>query len=296
MTVPPRSRSFAVADRHVRIALGIICAAMALAALLFILQVPWALALWPYTGRTQLSNIFIASIFLAAAGSGGWCLLTRSDRGLSGIALDSILIFTPFAIFSVAVAVVDRNVSVGLFAAVSAAGTLLAVWLLRWSLRHPWRDPRPTPRPVRVAFGLFVGALWVASTLLILQVPKVLPWPVTPQLSTLYGLMFLGASGYFLYGIVVPRWENAGGQLTGFLMYDLVLAVPLLRELTAPGKNSLYDPGAGASPSLNLVIYAAVVIGSGLLALWYLVGRREYRPWNRAVVDGDLAAGDAPPA
>ena len=40
--------------------------------------------------------------------------------------------------------------------------------------------------------------------------------------------MFLGSATYFAYGIVRPRWTNAGGQLAGFLAYDLVLIVPFM--------------------------------------------------------------------
>jgi len=33
---------------------------------------------------------------------------------------------------------------------------------------------------------------------------------------------------YFLYGLLVPRWHHALGQLLNFLAYDLVLIVPFL--------------------------------------------------------------------
>ena len=87
-----------------------------------------------------------------------------------------------------------------------------------------------------------------------------MPWSITPELSTLFGLMFLGAAAYFAFGLVEPRWENAGGQLAGFLAYDAVLIVPFVQRLPT------IDPAL----RLNLVIYTAVVATSAILAIWYL--------------------------
>jgi hypothetical protein len=102
----------------------------------------------------------------------------------------------------------------------------------------------------------------------------VLPWPVTPALSTLIGFMFLGAAAYFAYGVAVPRWENAGGQLAGFLAYDIVLIVPFLVRL----------PTVDASVLPNLIVYTAVVTYSGLLAIYFLVLHPATR--GRARADG----------
>jgi hypothetical protein len=281
VTDQPRTVSFAITDRHVRIALVVVAGFQALMAVLFVLQVSWAIAIWPYAGRTQFSNTFIASIFLAAAASIGWCLLVRSDRALSGIALDILTIFVPFAVFSFATAMGGGGANVAGFGLVCAVGALLGLWLLRWSLRHPWRDPRPTPGLVRASFVIFVIALVGVSVPLILQVPGILPWRITPQLSTMYGIMFLGASAYFAYGVVVPCWENAGGQLAGFLAYDIVLIVPLARELlSGGGGGGDYDIGRNDPLRLNLIIYTAVITYSGLLAIYYLLIRRETRVWT----------------
>jgi hypothetical protein len=271
-----------ITDRQVRIGLGVIALATAVLAVLFALQVQAVLWIWPYTGRTAISNIFIGAVFMAAAGSVAWCLWTRSDRGLSGVALDTLAIFIPVAIVSFGAALGGNPLGFGAFGLVGVVAVLGGAWLLRWSLRHPWRDPRPTPRLLRVSFAIFVVALAVAAALLIAGVPKVLPWKITPQLSTLYGCMFLGASAYFLYGVLVPRWENACGQLMGFLAYDLVLIVPLARELLFPGPKSIYDDSAGDPLRLNLVLYTLVIVYSGALAIWYLVIKRDTRPWVRA--------------
>jgi hypothetical protein len=84
-------------------------------------------------------------------------------------------------------------------------------------------------------------------------------------LSVLAGCLFLGAAAYFVYGLVRPSWANAGGQLAGFLAYDLVLIGPLLSRL----------PAIAPEFRLSLIIYLVVVIYSGLLAVYYLF---IYRP------------------
>lgn len=75
-------------ERRVRGLLAVVATIQAILAILFVLKVPWATAVWPFTGTSEMSYIFIASIFLAAAAAVGWCLLEGSDRALAGIALD----------------------------------------------------------------------------------------------------------------------------------------------------------------------------------------------------------------
>ena len=74
---------------------------------------------------------------------------------------------------------------------------------------------------------VFLVALLFAGGTLIAQVPEIMPWALTPDLSVVAGIMFLGSASYFAYALARPRWTNAGGQLAGFLAYDLVLIVPL---------------------------------------------------------------------
>jgi len=250
-------------DRYVRAALWVVAAVQAVMALGFVFQVPTVTGLWPFPGATPLTNIFIGSIFGAAAASTAWCLAMRSDRGLAGIALDYLAILVPFSAFSfvhAAGGAGEASAHVAVFGVTCVAGALVGLALLRWSLGHTWRDPRPTPRLVRGSFAFFVVALVIVAGLLIARVPDILPWPVTPELSTLIGIMFLGAAAYFAYGVVVPRWENAGGQLAGFLAYDVVLIIPFLVRL----------PTIDEHLRINLVVYTAVVAFSGLLAIWYL--------------------------
>ncbi len=80
-------------------------------------------------------------------------------------------------------------------------------------------------------------------------------------MSVIYGWVFLGASAYFLYGVLRPSWQSAQGQLLGFLAYDLVLIQPFVAHL------------GNIKPEhrLSLIVYLAVIIYSGLLALYFLI-------------------------
>ena len=269
---PPVVTSEVTMDARVRAILLAIAAVQVGFAVGFVFQVEPVIAVWPFAGMTPLSNIFLGSIFAAAAAATGWCVWARSNRGLAGIALDYLTILAPAAMISLAGAAGGSGSGVAAFGVACVVGTLFGVWLLRRSLAHSWQDPRPMPRPVRWAFAFFIVALLIAGGALAVQVPGIMPWTITPELSTLFGLMFLGAAAYFAYGLVEPRWENTGGQLAGFLAYDVVLIVPFVQRL------STIDD----SLRINLIIYTAVVVVSGLLAAWYLVLDRRTRIDSRA--------------
>jgi hypothetical protein len=179
---------------------------------------------------------------------------------LVGIALDYVVIFLPLSLYAFTLDP-SRGGGPSTFALVTLGGVGMGVWMLWWSWRRPLRDPRPTPTIVRAAFLVFVIALVLTGLALMVRAPNVLPWTLTPELSVVAGAIFLGAAAYFAYASVRPRWTNAGGQLAGFLAYDLVLIVPFLTRF-----RTVYSGW-----SLSLTIYIAVVIGSGILAGWYLL-------------------------
>jgi hypothetical protein len=83
-------------------------------------------------------------------------------------------------------------------------------------------------------------------------------------MSVMYGWMFLGAACYFAYGVLRPYVWNMTGQLLGFLAYDLVLIGPFVRHLWQ------------VEPAMlpNLLVYIAVLLYSGGLAVWALFFRR----------------------
>ncbi len=113
---------------------------------------------------------------------------------------------------------------------------------------------------VRGSFFAFSTVLIVAGILLLLKLPNIFPWTISPEQSVLYGWIFLGAATYFLYTQFKPVWGNATGQLVGFLIYDLILIVPLV----------LHFSNVAPEMFISLVIYVTILTYSGLLAIYFL--------------------------
>ncbi|MBI1280871.1 MAG: hypothetical protein GC179_22295 [Anaerolineaceae bacterium] len=240
------------------------CAAQALFALAFILQLPLVTNLWPLPYTGSMSFIFIASMFLAAAASTFWCIYYREYGALAGIALDYLVIFGPLCIYALQLNADHPNSKMMFFVVACAVGVIAGLVLLWWSIRIPISQSPPMPRVAKFAFIIFVVALLIFGGQMVLKVPNLLPWDISLVGSALYGWMFLGAAVYFLYGLIRPGWSNTGGQLAGFLGYDLVLIVPFLQML----------PTISATRRTSLIIYLVVVISSGLLSIYYLFLRR----------------------
>ena len=252
-------------SRRLRILLSLISVAQLLFAAAFFVQWPPAISLWPLAGTTPLTYILLAAFFAAAAVSTLWPIATDRDGALAGVGLDYLIILTPLsALFFV---LAGRGQSgLLIYGVLLALGAVFGAWLFWWGRRQPLDTSLPMPPLVRGSFVAFVLALLLVSVRLFLRIPT-LPWPLTPELSVIAGSMFLGAAAYFVYGLLRPSWANAGGQLAGFLAYDLVLIGPLLSRLPT------IDPEFRAA----LIIYLVVVIYSGLLAIYYLFVNKETR-------------------
>ena len=233
----------------------------------FYRQLPFAARLWPFEGTTPLTYIFLSSIFAAAATSTLWVAARQEYGALAGIGLDYLAILIPVSVFAFQLGAATGNPQLTAFGAFCVLGAVYGLGLLVWSRRFPLDRSLPLPAPVKSSFVLFVGALLILSGLLILRVPNVIPWTITPDLSVIIGWMFAGAAAYFIYALLRPGWLNAAGQLAGFLVYDLVLIVPFLTRL----------PAVAPEFRLGLIVYTAFVIYSGLLAGYYLFVRRPKR-------------------
>ena len=148
-----------------------------------------------------------------------------------------------------------------------------------------WADPRSMPPPVRLSFGAFAIILIGAGVALLVHA-SIFPWRLGPETSVMFGLIFLGAATYFIYGALDPHWGNAVGQLAGFLAYDLVLLAPFFEHFSTAQGGSL----------VSLIIYVAFLVYSGTLASYYLFASKATRI-RLAIVGSDswpaLAAGDA---
>ena len=248
-----------------RMVLILISVTQLLFAATFFVQWPPATGLWPIEGTTPLTFILLASFFAAAAASTLWPIVTGRDGALAGVGLDYVVILAPMSATFFLLAA-RGNGSLAFYGVVLALGALFGVWLFWWARRLPLDTSLPMPRLVWWSFVVFVIALLFVSGRLVLGIPT-LPWPLTPELSVLAGFMFLGAAAYFVYGLLRPSWANAGGQLAGFLAYDLVLIGPLLSRL----------PTIAPEFRTALIVYLVVVIYSGLLAVYYLFINKETR-------------------
>jgi hypothetical protein len=215
----------------------------------------WATDLWPFKYTAGMSFAFVASILAAASASIGYCALARDYRAMVGVGIDALVLTAPLAVMAFTSGRPAMRTFGALAALTASAGLFAAVWFHRYA----WRDAQPTPLPVRVAFVVFVLALWATGGALVAGNLNVLPWHVTPDVARVYGFIFLGASSYFLYGLIIPRWSNAAGQLLGFLAYDLVLIVPF----------AIYFRHVPPERLLNHLVYTAVVVASGVLAVLY---------------------------
>jgi hypothetical protein len=257
--------------KTVRYLLLLICAVQFFLALAFFLQLPFAVNLWPFQGTTPLTFIFIASIFAAAAASTLWATASENYGALAGIGLDYLGILIPVSILSFQLGTNSGTPALTAYGVVCVFGALFGLGLLLWSSRIPIDATLPMPGLVRGSFVFFIVALLIVSARLILKEPNVIPWTITPDLSVVIGAMFFGAALYFVYALMRPSWANAAGQLVGFLAYDVVLIAPFLTRL----------PTTPPEHQVGLIIYTAVVIYSGLLAIYYLFIHRPTRLLSR---------------
>lgn len=142
-------------NRFIRLIMLIAALGQLLVAIGFFTQMLWTKTLLPFDYTDKLSYSFMASI-AAAAASTLWCLYTREERGLAGIALDYVFLFGPLAVSSWQKYSRIPNAELILLIGGGASGMVFGIALFLWSRRIPFRQTQPTPRPVRIAFGVFI--------------------------------------------------------------------------------------------------------------------------------------------
>jgi hypothetical protein len=255
-------------SRALQIALVAAAVANAVLAAAFIAQADWAADLWPFD-TSRLTNIFIGSILAAIAAPIGWIVATREYGAIRATALFPVLVLGSLAVYLL----IEDGTEHLLEAVVLALVATFGVVVMRVANTVPLRDDRRAPALLRVSYAAFAALLILAGGLLVAGVDNVLPWPVEPDTGVAAGLIFLGAASSYIYGILRPMWSFVAAPLLGFLVYDLVLIVPLMDHFSA-----VLD-----EQRTSLVIYLAVLVYSGLLAAWFLLvsprtrlfGRRE---------------------
>ena len=224
----------------------------------FIFRVPLALSIWPWEDG-RYSYLFIGSILAAVSAAALWIGWTGELGVLPAGSLNVFVIALTTAVYFFNLASQGRS-DMLIFGLVSVLMALVSGAAFLWSRRLPLTDSRPTPVLVKISFGIFIVSLCLAGGALVLRLP-VFPWDLNPDSSVVFGCIFLGDAFYFLHGLFRPRWGNAFGQLLSFLAYDLVLIVPfvLLFDTVKPDR------------MLSLIVYTAVLIYSGGLAVYYLL-------------------------
>jgi len=231
----------------------------------FLSQVAWATGLWPWPAK-PLSYIFIASILAAIAVPVLWIAVSGEAAAIRAGALDLTVMFGGMFVYVLTLTGNPHEPRLWPYAlafgltAIGSAGAFL------FARSIPWADPRPMPQPVRLSFGAFAIILIGAGVALVLHA-SIFPWQLAQETSVMFGLIFLGAATYFVYGALDPHWGNAVGQLAGFLAYDLVLLAPFLEHFSTARGGSL----------VSLIIYVAFLVYSGALASYYLFGSNATR-------------------
>jgi hypothetical protein len=252
-------------NRYLRMTMVIIAFVQLIIGLGFAFRLPFATSLWPFSYTGAMSYIFLGSIAIAASASTLWCIWEREYGALSGIALDYIAIFFALGIF--VFQMTPGNSRQTWLGVAGILGGVFGVLLFLYTVRIPITPHPPLPRLVRISFVVFIIALVVVGSQMVLRRPNVIPWDLTETASVIYGWMFLGAALYFAYTLARPSWHNAGGQLAGFLAYDLVLILPFLQRL----------PTIQPQYQLSQIIYLAVILYSGALAIYYLFIKPQTR-------------------
>jgi hypothetical protein len=237
----------------------------------FYWQLPWITNLWPWTD-SHLSYVWLASICAAVSAPIIWIALSGEYGAAVGGSINLLVTATSITISLLLFyrsSYQQTPISLILYFAI---GIPIFAGISWWASRYPIRDTRPMPRLVFISFIVFVLLLVFTTLALLLRMPTIFPWALLPESSVLFGCFFLGAACYFAYGLIRPSWHNACGQLLGFLAYDLILIVPFIEHFATVSINHL----------LSLVIYVAVIIYSGALAIYYLFVKKTTRLWGTA--------------
>ena len=214
-------------QRSVRVVLLILVAISWALGLGFFLQLSWAKSLWPWPD-SYLSYVFLASFAVAIGGGILWVALSGSLGAARGGLINLAVVSAGVAVYSFSVAQANQAaLLLGMVCVVALLSFAAFYWLI-W--RVPLQDQRPTPLPIRISFWAFTALLIATGIALILHYPTISPWSLRAESSVIFGWAFLGAACYFLYGALYARWDNAGGQLLGFLGYDLILIAPFLQH------------------------------------------------------------------
>ena len=255
--------------RWIFVVAGLAAAALAVG---YFTQAPWALATWPWA-EGRLSNVFMSSMLAAAAATLLFIGVTAQRVAAAPGLLHLAIILAGMAGIVGPLAGASPDARPAAFAAAAALGAVGCLVAFPWARRGSLRDARPLPRALRAWFVLYIAILLPAGLALLLQVPGIMPWPLKPATSQIYGVVFLAAIASFAYPLARPSFEYANVGLVGFLAYDAVLLPPMLAHF------------ATVRPELlrSLVLYCMVLALSGAISAYYLLRRPPMLPVSGVV-------------
>jgi hypothetical protein len=234
----------------------------------FYIHEPWATRLWMWTD-SPLSYYFVAAMQAAIAAAMLWIGTSGELAALAPGALNLLVMMLGCAVAFFFTSGLDANHPLFLYTIGCFVFALFNLWLLFWAHRIPPRDQRPLPGLLRISYGLFSLILAGVGIALLLNRPNVLPWTFQEdnQLTpVLFGWMFFGDAFYFLYAVLIPRWNLARAQLWSFLVYDLVLLGPFINRILNPP-----NPRPSEELMLSLYVYTTILVYSALLGVYYLL-------------------------
>lgn len=253
----------------IRLAIGFAAAVNLALGLAFALQMDWAVSIWP-TDTGRLTYIFIGSILAAIAAGAGWIAISGEKGSLPAGFLNLAIMMAGIGSYLL---VRGTRTDQGDWIVYGLVGLVLAVVNLALFLRTrnvEVPDPEPLPWPVRGSYALFTVVLLLVGGSLILRTDGIMPWSLDPDTSVIVGLIFLANAFYFLFAVIRSTWQAARAQWWSFLAYDVVLIVPLIRHI----------PDISDDLRTNLFVYIAILVYSGVLAIYYVILNRRTRGWD----------------
>jgi hypothetical protein len=250
---------------------GLAGAGLALFAAGVYVRHPAALGLWIWPRTPALGCVFVAAMLAGAAAPLVWIGVSGRLAAVRAAMLAGVVANTGIALRLLVRHALPGNERYLPFAALFAFGTVLAAGVLLAARRLPDRDDRPLSPAVRAAFLLFAAILLPVGAAMALNIPRVFPIPLTPDMAAVYGWFFLGSFAYYAHAAGRPSADNAAGPLLSFLVYDLLMLPPYLAYARTP------HPGFETS----LTVYLVVLVASALFCLYALTGSRFKVPGSR---------------
>lgn len=252
----------------------------------------WATDLWPLPD-VRMTYIFLASMVASTAALILWPVMRNDLGALRAAAFNLSLATPPIGLYLLWLGRHGDNRDL-----ISPGITFLlfgVAWMAisRWLRNVPVRSTRQLPKFVRIVFVGFCVLLIPLGGALLFQVEDVFPWTISPENSTVAGIMFLSAAALFIFILVHPLWMYGEAGFASFLAYDVVLAVPYLdffRNRDDEATVTSYYGSAYTAPAgdngvgeLSMMIYLTVLAVSALAAIVFLAWSFWPRPAMAAI-------------